>query len=70
MFDDALETLPPYRVAIGMRMKTLSENGEKNSRSETERIVTQQEDLLGNFGGRRRRMSGRKVQLLFDLTAV
>jgi hypothetical protein len=53
-----------------MRMKTLSENGEKNSRSETERIVTQQEDLLGNFGGRRRRMSRRKVQLLFDLTAV
>jgi hypothetical protein len=42
-------------------MKTLSENGEKNSRSETERIVTQQEDLLGNFGGRRRRISGRKV---------
>jgi hypothetical protein len=51
-------------------MKTLSENGEKNSRSETERIVTQQEDLLGNFGGRRRRRSRRKVQLLFDLTAV
>jgi hypothetical protein len=69
-FDEALETLPPYRVAIGMRRKTLSENGEKNSRSETERIVTQQEDLLGNFGGRRRRMSRRKVQLLFDLTAV
>jgi hypothetical protein len=40
IFDEALETLPPYRVAIGMRMKTLSENGEKNSRSETERIVT------------------------------
>jgi hypothetical protein len=70
IFDEALETLPPYRVAIGMRMKTLSENGEKNSRSETERIVTQQEDLLGNFGGRRRRMSRRKAQLLFDLTAV
>ena len=46
MFDEALETLPPYRVAIGMRKKTLSENGEKNSRSETERIVPQQEDLL------------------------
>ena len=29
MFDMALETLPPYRVAIGMRKKTLSENGEK-----------------------------------------
>jgi len=29
MFDEALETLPPYRVAIGMRRKTLSENGEK-----------------------------------------
>ena len=70
MFDDALETLPPYRVAIGMRMETLSENGEKNSRSETERIVTQQGDLLGNFEGRKRRMSRRKAQLLFDLTAV
>ena len=53
MFDEALETLPPYRVAIGMRGKTLSENGEKNTRSETERIVTQQEDLLGNFGGKK-----------------
>ena len=70
MFDEALETLPPYRVAIGMRGKTLSENGEKNTRSETERIVTQQEDLLGNFGGRKRRMSRRKVQLHFDLTAI
>ncbi len=68
MFDEALETLPPYRVAIGMRGKTLSENGEKNTRSETERIVTQQEDLLGNFGGRKRRISRSKVQLLFDLT--
>jgi hypothetical protein len=53
-----------------MRKKTLSENGEKNSRSKTERIVTQQEDLLGNFGGRKRRMSRRKVQLLFDITQV
>ncbi len=69
-FDEALETLPPYRVAIGMRRKTLSENGEKNTRSKTERIVTQQEDLLGNFGGRKRRMSRRKVQLVFDITAV
>jgi hypothetical protein len=67
---EALETLPPYRIAIGMRRKTLSENGDKNTRSETERIVPQQEDLLGNFGGRRRRMSRRKAQLLFDLTAV
>ncbi len=66
MFDEALETLPPYRVAIGMRGKTLRENGEKNSRSETERIVPQQEDLLENFGRRKRR----KVQLLFDLTAA
>ena len=70
MFDEALETLPPYRVAIGMRGKTLSENGEKNTRSETERIVTQQEVLLGNFGGRKRRISRRKVQLVFDLTAA
>lgn len=52
MFDEALETLPLYRVAIGMHRKSLSENGEKNSRSETERIVTQQENLLGNFGGK------------------
>ena len=70
MFNEALETLPPYRVAIGMHRKTLSENGEKNTRSETERIVTQQEDLLGNFGGRKRRISRSKVQLLFDLTAA
>lgn len=66
MFDEALETLPPYRVAIGMRRKILSENGGKNTRSETERIVPQQEDLLGNFGGIKRR----KAQLLFDLTAA
>jgi hypothetical protein len=26
---EALETLPPYRVAIGMHRKTLSENGEE-----------------------------------------
>jgi hypothetical protein len=32
--------------------------------------VTQQEDLLGNFGGRKRRVSKRKVELLFDLTAI
>ncbi len=70
MFDEALETLPPYRVAIGMHRKTLSENGEKNTRSKTERIVTQQEDLLGNFGGRKWRISRRKVELLFDLTAA
>jgi hypothetical protein len=70
MFDEALETLPPYRVAIGMHRKTLSENGEKYTRSETERIVTQQEDLLENFAGRKRRISRRKVQLLFDLVAV
>jgi hypothetical protein len=70
MFDEALETLPPYRVAIGMRRKTLSENGEKNTRSETERIVTQQEYLLGNFGRRKRRISRRKVEFLLNLTAV
>jgi hypothetical protein len=29
IFDETLETLPPYRVAIGMHRKTLSENGEK-----------------------------------------
>jgi hypothetical protein len=49
MFDEALETLPPYRVAIGMRRKTLSENGEKNTRSETERIVTQQGGEMGKI---------------------
>ncbi len=51
---EALETLPPYRVAIGMRRKTLSENRDKNTRSETERIVPQQGGLLeknrGNEG--------------------
>ena len=52
---NALETLPPYRVAIGMRRKTLSDNGDKNTRSETERIVPQQRYMLGknreNFWG-------------------
>ena len=43
---EALGTLPPYRVAIGMRRKTLRENGDKNTRSETERIVPQQGGLL------------------------
>lgn len=51
---NTLETLPPYRVAIGMRRKTLSENRDKNTRSETERIVPQQGGLLeknrGNEG--------------------
>jgi len=31
MFDDALETLPPYLVAIGMRMKTLSKTERKTA---------------------------------------
>ena len=51
MFIDALETLPPYRVAIGMRRKTLRENGDKNTRSETERIVPQQRYMLGKNRG-------------------
>ena len=51
MFIDALERLPPYRVAIGMRRKTLSENGDKNTRSETERIVPQQRYMLGKNRG-------------------
>ncbi len=49
---EALGTLPPYRVAIGMRRKTLSENGNKNTRSETERIVPQQGGLLVKFRGK------------------
>ena len=49
---EALETLPPYRVAIGMRRKTLSENGDKNTRSETERIVPQQGGLLEKIRGK------------------
>jgi len=48
---EALGTLPPYRVAIGMHRKTLSENGEKNTRSETERIVPQQGGLLEKIRG-------------------
>ena len=48
---ESLETLPPYRVAIGMRRKTLSENGDKNTRSETERIVPQQGGLLEEIRG-------------------
>jgi hypothetical protein len=49
---NALETLPPYRVAIGMRRKTLSDNGDKNTRSETERIVPQQGGLLEKIRGK------------------
>jgi hypothetical protein len=49
---EALETLPPYRVAIGMHMKTLRENGDKNTRSETERIVPQQGGLLEKIRGK------------------
>ena len=48
---EALGTLPPYRVAIGMRRKTLRENGDKNTRSETERIVPQQGGLLEKIRG-------------------
>jgi hypothetical protein len=48
---NVLETLPPYRVAIGMRRKTLSEKGDKNTRSETERIVPQQRYMLGKNRG-------------------
>ena len=48
---EVLETLPPYRVAIGMRRKTLRENGDKNTRSETERIVPQQRYMLGKNRG-------------------
>jgi hypothetical protein len=53
-----------------MRRKTLSENGEKNTRSETERIVTQQEDLLEKIRGKEKENKQEKVQLLFDLVAV
>ena len=48
---EALGTLPPYRFAIGMRSKTLRENGDKNTRSETERIVPQQGGLLEKIRG-------------------
>ena len=48
---EALGTLPPYRVAIGMRRKTLRENGDKNTRSKTERIVPQQGGLLEEIRG-------------------
>ena len=48
---ESLETLPPYRVAIGMRRKTLRENGDKNTRSKTERIVPQQGGLLKEIRG-------------------
>jgi hypothetical protein len=34
-----------------MRRKTLSENGDKNTRSETERIVPQQGGLLEEIRG-------------------
>ncbi len=66
MFIDALNTLPPYRVAIGMRRKTLRENGDKNTRSETERIVPQQGGLLEKIGGE----TEEKWAAMFEQTAA
>ena len=63
---ETLGTLPPYRVAIGMRRKTLSENGDKNTRSETERIVPQQGGLLEKIRGE----TEEKWAAMFELTAA
>ena len=63
---EALETLPPYLVAIGMRRKTLSENGDKNTRSETERIVPQQGGLLEEIRGN----VEEKWAVMFEITAA
>ena len=63
---NVLETLPPYRVAIGMRRKTLRENGDKNTRSETERIVPQQGGLLEKIRGKTEENWAAK----FELTAA
>ena len=63
---EALGTLPPYRVAIGMRRKTLSENGDKNTRSETERIVPQQGVLLEKIRGNEEE----KWAAMFEQTAA
>lgn len=60
---EALETLPPYRVAIGMRRKTLRENGDKNTRSETERIVPQQGGLLEKIRGKTEENWAAKLEL-------
>ena len=67
---NALETLPPYRVAIGMRRKTLSENGDKNTRSETERIVPQQGGLLEKIRGNAEENDDQTSSTAFDFTAA
>jgi hypothetical protein len=67
---EALETLPPYRVAIGMRRKTLSENGDKNTRSETERIVPQQGGLLEKIRGKAEENDDQTCSTAFDFTAA
>ena len=66
---EALETLPPYRVAIGMRRKTLRENGDKNTRSETERIVPQQGGLLEKIRGNTEENDDQISSTDFDYTA-
>ena len=67
---EALETLPPYRVAIGMRRKTLRENGDKNTRSETERIVPQQGGLLEKIRGKAEENDDQTSSTAFDFTAA
>ena len=69
ILDEALETLPPYRVAIGMRRKTLSENGDENTRSETERIVPQHCGLLEKIRGNAEENDDQISSTKFDFTA-
>ena len=67
---EALGTLPPYRVAIGMHRKTLSENRDKNTRSETERIVPQQGGLLEKIRGNAEENDDQTSSTAFDFTAA
>ena len=67
---EALGTLPPYRVAIGMHRKTLSENRDKITRSETERIVPQQGGLLEKIRGNAEENDDQTSSTAFDFTAA
>ncbi len=53
-----------------MRRKTLSENGDKNTRSETERIVPQQGGLLEKIRGKAEENDDQTCSTAFDFTAA
>ena len=53
-----------------MRRKTLGENGDKNTRSETERIVPQQGGLLEKIRGNAEENDDQTSSTAFDFTAA